>query len=325
MSDEIKGSVERHIGLMDEGGHPNEPIEWWYYNTIISAPGTPIDGWVAVTILTSFRNVLETVHGLLIPPAGETVDLSGYDLPSGSIKFSEEKVDVSWNKNWCRGLYPKWTVHYEGKHAGKGYKVDLELEADIDSNAYTYRFENNYLNHFVVFRNRTKGKVTIDKNAYPITGIGYYEHFYGFMNLLAMKGWHWYWCPVAGADRLAVNIGLGVMQDNTVPLCFLHFTPDGKNFYQLDQYDFRVLKDNEFNGIEYPGKFSIEQKKADRELQATITRTPSAYQRLNETMFGKAMFVTGNAGLEGKLKWQGKEYDLKGRAFGSSMLVKLNQ
>lgn len=323
MTEKSSASVVRHPGLIDEGGHPDQPIEWWYYNTIISAPGTPFDGWVAVTILTSFRNVIETVHGLLVPPDGETIDLSAYDLAPNSIKYSEKNVDVTWNKNWCKGKYPKWDVHFEGTYKNKKYGVDLNLNADMDSNAFTYKFENTYLNHFVVFRNKTKGKITIDKNSYPFTGIGYYEHFAGFLDVMNASGWHWYWCPVAGPEKLIINLGLGVMRDGSVPTSFVHVSTDGKNLYQYEHYDFKAVKLNDCGGIKYPGVLRLEQKKSDSEMLITVTRTPSCYSRLNETPFGRAAFVTGNAGFEGHLKFNGKKYDIKGPAWGSSMLFEM--
>lgn len=113
MSNNIKG-IERFTGRVEEGAHREEPVEWWYANSFISAPETPFDGWTFVTIFTSFRNIIETVHGLLIPPEGDTVDLSGYDLASGTIVNSTEGVDVNWKDNYIRGEYPKWKVHFEG-------------------------------------------------------------------------------------------------------------------------------------------------------------------------------------------------------------------
>lgn len=323
MAEKSNASVVRHPGLIDEGGHPDQPVEWWYYNTIISAPGTPVDGWVAVTILTSFRNVIETVHGLLVPMDGETIDLSGYGLAPNSIKYSGKDVDVSWNKNRCRGKYPNWEVHFEGAYNNKNYGVDLDLTADMNSNAFTYKFDNTTLNHFVVFRNKTKGKITIDKNVYPVTGIGYYEHFYGFLDVMNASGWHWYWCPVGGPEKLVINLGLGVMRDNTVPISFLHCSTDGENLYQFEQYDFKAEKQGDIGGIKYPMVLRLEQKKTDCEMLVTVTRTPSCYSKLNDSPFGKAAFVTGNAGLEGYLKFMGKKYDIKGRAWGSSMLFEM--
>ncbi len=322
MSDST-GGVVRYKGRVEEGAHRDEPVEWWYVNSILSAPDTPFDGWVFVTIFTSFRNAAETVHGLLVPPEGEPVDLSGYRLSPGSITNSTEGVDVRWRNNFIKGHYPAWKVHFEGTYNDQSYQIDLDCESAVDGDSNTYRFENSYLHHFACLKTGTKGTITAGGNSYDTSGIGYYEHFWGFLDFSQARGWYWYWTPSTEKDSVAINVGLGVFRDGSIPLAFVIFTPDGKQYLNFENYQYKEIAHDEHGGVAFASKFSIEEKNDDGELKAVITRKPSSYRSLNKTPLGSAIFVTGLAELEGHIKWHGKEYDVAARAFGSAMLFDL--
>lgn len=325
MQEKINSSITSQIGRIDEVAHPDEPVEWWYFNSVLSVPGSPIDGWAFVTIFTIFRNIADNVHGLLIPPDGDPVDMSGYELTPGAISFNEKIMDVSWSGNSCHGKYPSYTVHFDGadKSTGKNYAVDLEIKCDISPGFFTYSFGNSKLNHFVVFRTKAAGKVTLNGILYDVNGIGYFEHFFGFLDLTASRGWYWYGSSGTIKHNMAVNIGMGVMRDNSMPCRFIQFSPEGKDIYSFENFDFQPMEEKDFDGVKYVSKFLIKEKNSSGEMECIISRNPSAYKRMNQSTFGPAIFVTGFASQEGYIKWKNKEYDLKSNCIGSAMLFDL--
>lgn len=211
-----------------------------------------------------------------------------------------------------------------GEYNDRFYRIDLDCESAVEGDSNTYRFDNTYLHHFACFKTRTKGTIAVGENSYDTEGIGYYEHFWGFLDLTQSRGWYWYWTPSTIKDDISLNIGLGSYRDKSIPLAFAIFTPDGKRYYTFQNYEYNEIALDDHGGVEFASKFSIEEKNDEGELKAVITRKPSSYRRLNQSPLGAAIFVTGRAELEGYIKWQEKKYDIAAIAFGSAMLFDLN-
>jgi hypothetical protein len=252
--------MSRDVNRVAEGAQLDHPIDWWYYNAILSSPGNPVDGWAFITIYTIFpRQVNESVTALLVPPSAEPINLSRTGIPPGGIKVSEKGCDVAWENSWCRGAYPNWNVHFEGKVEKQSYQVDLDSTADVSSLFLRYDFEPSFFNHFVVLRHLAKGTVTLGNETYPVTGYGYYEHVYGVFDFMASRGWYWHCVPATDKDRLAINMGLLLDSNYDFPVKLLAFTADGKNFHHFDKIEFSVLEEKEYLGQKYPFKFRMDE------------------------------------------------------------------
>ena len=323
---EEKKSIEiiKDPAHVNETAHPFEPVEWWYANALLDAPGSPIDGCALVGTFTIQRNMAEYCHGMIISSErGPLADFSGYELAPGTILSSEEKLHVGCRKNYLRGGYPRWRLHLEGEDSGRLCRADFEYEADVAADRRTYNFPPSYLHHYVVYRSRVRGTIFLGEESWEAKGVGYYEHFYGFLNPVESSGWIWYWCPAAGSNGVALNLGVSTFRDSREPVCFVFFTEDGKTFADFTSASLDVLEKKELGGIVYPHKIRVTEKSAEGEIEAVITRMDAHYHRVNRSPLATAIFITGFSLLEGRAAWKGRVYDLRGRAFGSVMRVEL--
>ena len=311
-----------NINRVDEGAQPDYPIDWWYYNDILSSPGNPVDGWAFIVIYTIFpRNVSESVTALLVRPDANPINLSQTGLSPGDIKTSVEGCDVSCGKNWYRGAYPNWKTHFEGKDDKQSYQIDLEATADVSSLFLRVDFDPSFWNQFVVYHHLSKGTLTVGNKTYPVTGYGYNEHVYGVFDFKASRGWHWFCVPETEKDQLVANMRFKINSKYEFPDRNFTFTVDGKNFGYFEDVKFKMLEEKEYKGQKYPSKFHMEEKRNEGELSAIITREPYALMRFEDSPVATALFVTGYARLEGKVSWEGKEYDLAGRSIGSTAIL----
>ncbi|MEW6443932.1 MAG: hypothetical protein AB1640_23550 [bacterium] len=309
---------------VDETAHPFEPVEWWYANALLDAPGSPIDGCALVGTFTIQRQMAEYCHGLIVSPEkGSLADFSGYELPPGTISSSQEELRVGCRKNYLRGRYPRWRLHLEGEDSGRLCRADLEYQAGVDADRRTYDIPPSYMHHYVVYRSRVRGAITLGKESWEVRGTGYYEHFFGFLNPLESSGWIWYWCPAAGPHRLAFNLGVSAFRGGRKPLSFVFLTEDGKTFADFTSASLEVLEERNLGGIVYPHKIRVTERSEQGKLDAVVTRMEAHYHRVNRSPLATSIFVTGFSLLEGRAAWMGRGYDLTGRAFGSVMRVEL--
>ena len=68
-------------------------------------------------------------------------------------------------------------------------------------------------------------------------------------------------------------------------------------------------------------KFRLSETNVDGSIEAILTRASNPAQDMHKTPFGTVAFITGNAHIEGKIEWKGKEFDITGCSIGSSFLI----
>jgi hypothetical protein len=83
------------------------PVEWWYTNALLEAPGTPLDGLALVGVFSLFKGVIEEGRHLLISPhAGTFADFGTGPPATGTIRSSTTVLDVRNGPSRLHGAYP---------------------------------------------------------------------------------------------------------------------------------------------------------------------------------------------------------------------------
>ncbi|NKY30574.1 hypothetical protein [Nocardia gamkensis] len=329
-------SVARPLdaGVVGEAADTWEhPVEWWYANALLEAPGTPLDGLALVGVFSLFKGVIEEGRHLLISPhAGIFADFGTGPLRPGTISSSCTALDVRNGPNYLRGAYPDLELHLEGQATnGANIEVDLVYSADIAPEREGYI--DSQLNHYVVYRSTISGTVAIGGDKYPVHGHGYFEHLFGTLGWLEpylgdpdppvfVNGWNWYWSPVAGPEGIVVQAG-GIITEGE-PLPFVSISVDGATFTQFTTGRFEVLEKRTVEGVAYVHRFRLTDSNAAGSVDLTFTRRDAAQRAVKQAPGGnKVVFVTGFAELEGSVTLGDRDYDVAGRALGSVFTVSL--
>ncbi|MDL9937683.1 hypothetical protein QSJ18_13085 [Gordonia sp. ABSL1-1] len=314
-------------------GRPH-PVEWWYANLLIDAPGTPVDGMALVTIFSKFTNVIEEVRRLLISPdAGLIADFGSGPLPSGSIRASASAMDVSAGSSRLCGSYPNYHLRSEGESASGAHIVaDITYTAEVAAEREGYI--DDQFKHWVVYRLNGSGTITFGDVEYQVGGLGYVEHLFGTLGWFEpylgevspptfVNGWNWYWTPSAGPDGVVVQAGGFVTEGDPVP--FASVSVDGSNHHHFITGRFDVLERRRYEGVEYVHKFRLTDQNDSGSIDLTFTRRDASSRAIKAAPgSNKVAFVSGFATLEGHAVIDGTTHTVSGRAFGSIFTVSLS-
>ncbi|MGY2032433.1 hypothetical protein [Nocardia gipuzkoensis] len=314
----------------DPGAHP---VQWWYANALLEAPGTPLDGLALVGVFSLFKGVIEEGRHLLISPhAGTFADFGTGPLRAGSIRTSSTALDVRNGPNWLRGAYPEYELHLEGEASnGADIRVSLTYQADIAPEREGYI--DSQLNHYVVYRSVISGTIAIGAEEYPVGGHGYFEHLYGTLGWLEpylgepdppifVNGWNWYWTPAAGPDGVVVQAG-GIITEGA-PLPFVSVCADNATFTHFTTGRFEVLEERMVDGVAYAHSFQLTDRNDAGSVDLVFTRRDAAQRAVKQGPGGnKVVFVTGFAELTGTVRLGEREFDVSSRALGSVFTVSL--
>ncbi|AHH18351.1 hypothetical protein NONO_c35640 [Nocardia nova SH22a] len=321
-------------GVVGEAASAGEhPVEWWYANALLEAPGTPVDGLALVGVFSLFKGVIEEGRHLLISPhAGTFADFGTGPLPTGTIRSSSTVLDVRNGASYVRGAYPNYELHLEGQATnGAAIEVSLSYVADIVPEREGYI--DSQLNHYVVYRSMISGTVAIGEDRYPVNGYGYFEHLFGTLGWLEpylgepdpptfVNGWNWYWSPTSGPDEVVVQAG-GIITEGA-PLPFVSVSVDGRTFTHFTTGRFEVLEERMVDGVAYAHRFRLTDRNESGTVDMTFTRRDAAQRAVKQAPGGnKVVFVTGFAELVGTVTLGDCSYDVAGRALGSVFTVSL--
>ncbi|MEU2042240.1 hypothetical protein [Nocardia niwae] len=330
-------SVARPLdsGVVGEAASAQEhPVEWWYANALLEAPGTPVDGLALVGVFSLFKGVIEEGRHLLISPhSGTFADFGTGPLKQGTIRADSTALDVRNGANYLRGAYPDYQLHVEGRASnGADIQVTLSYTADVAPEREGYI--DSQLNHYVVYRSAVTGTVTIGSESYPVGGYGYVEHLYGTLGWLEpylgdpdppifVNGWNWYWSPTAGPDRVVVQAG-GIITEGQ-PLPFVSVCADGETFTHFTTGRFEILEEREVEGVAYVHSFRLTDSNDSGAVDLVFTRRDAAQRAVKQAPGGnKVVFVTGFTELVGSVRLGQREYDVTSRALGSVFTVSLS-
>ncbi|WP_280260190.1 hypothetical protein [Nocardia abscessus] len=317
----------------EAAGTRAHPVEWWYANALLKAPGTPLDGLALVGVFSLFKGVIEEGRHLLISPhAGTFADFGTGPLKSGTIRSSSTALDVRNGANYLRGAYPEYELHLEGQ-ATNGAHIEVTLSYTADIAPEREGYIDSQLNHYVVYRSKISGTVAVGADRYPVGGFGYFEHLYGTLGWLEpylgepdppifVNGWNWYWSPSAGPDGVAVQAG-GIITEGE-PLPFVSVSADSRTFTHFTTGRFEVLEERMVEGVAYAHSFRLTDRNDAGSVDLVFTRRDAAQRAVKQAPGGnKVVFVTGFAGLTGSVRLGEQEYDVTGRALGSVFTVSL--
>ncbi|WP_329413299.1 hypothetical protein OG563_12125 [Nocardia vinacea] len=330
-------SVARTLEVAEVGeaaGTGRHPVEWWYVNSLLDAPGTPIDGMTLVVVFSVFRGIIEEGRHLIVSPDGGIfADFGTGPLRPGTIRGDTQRLDVRNARNYLRGGYPDYELHVEGEAtSGAFISATLTYAADVAPEREGYI--DAQLKHYVVYRSRVSGTISIGENAYSVRGLGYVEHLFGTLGWLEpylgdvrpptfVNGWNWYWAPAAGPAELVVQAG-GIITEGE-PLPFVSVSVDGKTYEHFTTGTFEVLETRRVEGVPYAHKFRLTDRTAAGAVDMTFTRRDAAQQAVKQAPGGnKVVFVTGFTELTGTVTLGDTDYDVSGRAFGSVFTVSLS-
>lgn len=311
-------------------GEPH-PVEWWYVNALLEAPGAPVDGMALIVAFSKFDGVIEEARHVLVSREGGTfADFGTGPLPAGGIQASSDRLDIRAGSSRLHGAYPDYQLHLQGEAtSGAFVSVDLTYTADIAPEREGYVDEQ--MKHWVLYRLKVSGTVSLGGVDYPVTGLGYIEHLYGTLGWLEpylgelnpptfVNGWNWYWSPAAGPKGVAVQAGGIITRGEPLPL--VSVSADGQTFAHFNDGRFEVLQKRTFEGVDYVHQFRLTDSNEHGGVDLTFTRAEAA-QRVVKTAPGgnKVIFVSGFARLDGNAWVDGVEYDVSGPAFGSAFTV----
>lgn len=319
---------------VDETASPtSQPVEWWYANALIEAPGTPVDGLAVVGIFSKFDGLVEEGRHLLLSRDGGLVaDFGTGPLAKGTITGSTERLEVRNGENSLAGAYPHYELHLAGDSELGRVEVDLAYTADAAPEREGY--VSDQFKHWVIYRNKAVGSVKIAGESYPVTGLGYLEHLFGTLGWLEpylgdprppvfINGWNWYWSPSAGPSGVAVQAG-GFITDGA-PTAFASLSTDGENFVHFTDGAFTILETRTYEGVEYVHSFRLTDTSGADSIDLTFTRADAAQRAAKGAGSNKVVFVSGFTDLLGHAVLDGVEYDLTGPAFGSVFKVSLGK
>ncbi|MRH93604.1 hypothetical protein GFY24_40495 [Nocardia sp. SYP-A9097] len=330
-------SVTRTLDVGEVGeaaSTQRHPVEWWYVNAMLDAPGTPIDGMTLVVAFSKFAGVIEEGrHVIVSPDGGIFADFGTGPLTEGTIRGDSQRLDVRNGRNYLRGGYPDYELHVEGEAASGAY-ISASLNYVADAEPEREGYIDSQFRHWVLYRARAEGSITIGSNTYPVRGLGYIEHLFGTLGWLEpylgepnpphfVNGWNWYWSPAAGPSELIVQAGGFITEGEPVP--FVSVSADRKTYEHFITGTFQTLETRRVDGVPHAHKFRLTDSNEAGSVDLTFTRRDAAQRAVKQAPGGnKVVFVTGYTELEGTVTLGDTTYDVTGRAFGSVFTVSLS-
>ncbi len=312
----------------DEGFHKKDTQEWYYVGVIFNEG--KFANWALVCTFLTTRGIREYNSLWLFPPDEENaIDIGYMDLKPRSLKASKKKVDIRFQNNFLKGMYPNYHLYFED--ANKKYIIDLKLKGDTEPKWVTQngekviRAKSSYLYDYFIPRILVNGTITVNDTPYPVQGDGYYEHVRGLVDPFATKGWLWVGIPRAeGREKnLCINIGTSYNLDESPQEQMIYFTENGKDYGTFHNgYTIENLEMAQVQGINYPTKLRLTAEEAGTKMDLTLTRLPCTYKVVGKELFNlRATFITGPATCSGMMEWNNKKYQLNGIAIASSMYL----
>jgi hypothetical protein len=269
----------------------------------------------------------------LFPPNVEdAIDIGYMDLKPRSLKASKTGVNITYQNNFFRGMYPDYHLHFE--NADTKYIVDLAFKGDTDPKWVTQdgkkviKAKSSYLHDYFIPRVSLTGTITHQGTPYPVQGDGYYEHVRGLVDPFATYGWLWIGVPRAEGKgkNLTINIATSYDLDNTPQEQMIYFTENGNDYGSFKGYHIEHVVMDQVADIEYPTEIRLTSKEAEASMDLKIKRQPCTYKVIGKELLNfRASFITGPASINGTLEWNGKIYQIAGTAIASSMyLMQIN-
>ena len=265
---------------------------------------------------------------LFPPDVEDAIDIGYMDLKPRSLKASKKGVDVTYQNNFLKGMYPDYHLHFES--ADKKYIIDLKIKSDTDPKWVTQdgkkviKAKSSYLHDYFVPRILVTGTITEDATEYPVQGDGYYEHVRGLVDPYATYGWLWIGIPRAEGEgkNLCINIGTSYNLDGTPQEQMIYFTENGTDYGTFKEYRIENLELDQVIDLKFPTKLRLTAEEEGTKMDLTLTRLPCTYKVPGRELFNlRATFITGPASCDGVLEWNGKTHELKGVAIASSMYL----
>jgi len=169
----------------DEGDHYPSMKEWWCIETLFKT----LEDNRKWNLKASFAYKLETpscffIYYLFDMTSKKLVAKKAVNDDIEKLSYKKNKIDLKYEKNTIKGLYPKYKVHIEDKE--KDITVDMNYNAKIFPHWSAQDSTNGYLpigldyyRYGWLLNSDLSGSLKIKGNLHKIKGKGYLERAWG--------------------------------------------------------------------------------------------------------------------------------------------------
>jgi len=191
---------------IDDASHelpPGEAFEWWYFDASFDNGYSMVTSWQMANmklegVLIPFRVIQFAIYD----PRGKKTAVSPM-FTVDNYSASKTSCDVTMGSNHLKGNYPQYNIDFlEGD---LGCKLSLEnltqgFRNPPDGVSYFSRQPDRYIG-WVITQPKAKvtGKLILNGNEIPVTGVGYHDHNWGNCPLPDLYNF-WYWGRILSTD-----------------------------------------------------------------------------------------------------------------------------
>jgi hypothetical protein len=182
----------------DEGDHFPCGCEWWWVGALLTLEnGTQ---WDVSLTFTYFMNRTQQGYDpflsfyrvqCLDEESGKSYDFLRKDaFPNTVFNFRKNMVDINYNNCTIKGLFPDYAIQGEDTKNN----ISFNLRYHSESNPYWVLNESTgglipwgvsgTFRYYFILRNSVTGNISMNGSCYNVTGVGYYEHQFGDIDLL---------------------------------------------------------------------------------------------------------------------------------------------
>ena len=337
----------RTITSDDEGCHYKSLIvgrEWWYFTALLNGRRSELKNW---TMVISFNHMAYgDLFGKLKPDV-LVVTLSDNEgntyggltnKKRGTLDATTPGVDVTFEKSWVQGEYPRWHVHIESNELDEKHDIVIDLDYFAHSLPlwiYDTRILNNSnskLASYIFMGCNVTGTIILDGITYSVEGTGDHEHAWSpvYVRRCFIDGWDWFHISLDNGWQLYVSKFYPTPQALTsnlhrvIPFGTIFLTPDGESITEFSIFDLDPKqKEKVFMFTKFPTSFSLSAhrkynvllQRIDLKLDLDIS-TDNTYQHVWKfpTYVG---IKVGTCKVGGTISWTDGEndynFDLNGK------------
>ena len=201
-------------GDIDDASHelpPGEAFEWWYFDASFDNGYSMVMSWQMANmklkgVIIPFRVIQFAIYD----PQGKKTAVSPM-FRVDDYNASKTSCDVTMGSNHLQGSYPMYNIDFIDK--GLGCKLSFEnltqgFRYPPDGITYFSHSPDRYMGWVIAQpKARVTGKLVLDGNEIPVTGVGYHDHNWGNTRLPDLYN-YWYWGRILNKDyTLVYSVG----------------------------------------------------------------------------------------------------------------------
>lgn len=336
----------RTLTADDEGVHFNSIMvsrEWWTFAAAFEEGN--LKGW---TLIISFNHMAYgDLFGQLKPDVLVLVLLDGkgnvygglINKKRGTLLATAPGIDITFEKSWVQGVFPKWHVHVEDGEIDETHSITVDLDYFSHSLplwTYSSRILNaskGKLANYVFIGCNVTGRIVLDGRNYEGIGKGFLEHAWSpiYVRKFLVDGWDRFFIFLDNGWYIYISKFYPTPQSITtklhkiIPFGTLVITPDGESITEFDTFDLKSKQKKKiFMFTKFPTSYSLTARKKfnillqqiDLEVEMEI-KTKDTYQKIWKfpTYVGTKI---GMCEVKGTMSWEEEngEVNIKINGYG---------